>query len=160
MGSPGDPETPVPQVGRGPRPCPCGQEGQEAFLAHPSQAMARGSAPLSTLPCPHPRGSSSCPQPSWGQLPAPPEAVLHNLLPSPPKEPAEILLSPVLLHLGCKNRKNPTVLAGTSVASESIFPASAGKEKYKFKPPAEHREARRVRTGMHSPRRSTEPWNS
>lgn len=30
------------------------------------------------------------------------------------------------LHLSCKNRKNPTVLGGTSPASESIFPASAG----------------------------------
>lgn len=78
----------------------------------------------------------------------------------PPKEAAEILLSPALLHLSCKNRKNPTVLAGTSVASESIFPALAGKEKYKLKSPAEPGEALRVRTGMDSPGCSTEPWNS
>jgi len=48
-------------------------------------------------------------------------------LPSPPEEAAEILLSPVLLHLSRKNRKNPTVLARTPPASESIFPALAGK---------------------------------
>lgn len=56
-----------------------------------------------------------------GQLPDPQKVFFcSSRLPSPPKEAAEILLSPVLLHLSCKNRKNPTVLTGTSPASEPI----------------------------------------
>lgn len=130
------PETPHAPGGEGTQALSL-QAGQ-AFLAHPRQAMALGSAsPVPPLLSPSQREQlpPTARAGKRGQLPAPPGVALHNLLPSPPKEAAEILLSPVLLHLSCKNRKNPTVLAGTSVASESIFPAPAGKEKYKLKSP-------------------------
>lgn len=126
------------------------QAGQESSPAHPSWHMAHRSndLPVPTLglaapPCqgPHPKGLHPCggsrQQPACPQLGQESgvssqtleKRFCSSLLPPPPKEAAEILLSLVLLHLGCKNRKNPTMLTGTSPASESIFPASAGKKK-------------------------------
>lgn len=91
-----------------------------------------------------------------GQLPDPQKnsfaAACFLLL---PRRLRKSLLSPVLLHLSCKNRKNPTVLTGTSPANESIFPALAGKKKNKIKISSRAREAHRVRNGMRGPGRIT-----
>lgn len=128
--------TPPPWVGKGPVPRPCGQD--RSRLRH-IMLMAwdnDSSVPLGWQ-LPHARGCvpGLCPPMRlWpaagvptaragkrGQLPDPQKVCFcSSRLPSPPKEAAEILLSPVLLHLSCKNRKNPTVLTGTSPASESI----------------------------------------
>lgn len=59
------------------------------------------------------------------------------------------------LHLSCKNRKNPTVLAGTSPASESIFPASAGNKTINESLQQCRGEARRARHGMQGPEHIT-----
>lgn len=143
-------DPPTPQVGRGPAPHPRRQHGHiTASTCCPRcGAMTHLYPPLAWQPplCEGPRPKGLHPSGGSRQWPAYPQPgqesgvssqtlqkqFCSSLLPSPPKEAAEILLSPVLLHLSCKNRKNPTVLTETSPASESIFPASAGKKK-KFK---------------------------
>lgn len=113
---------PFPQAGQVPhRHIPaahcCLWHGAKPHLSPPWAVAASqgGAAPRWLSPGP---GVPTARAGKWGQLPDLRKQFWSSLLPPPPKEAAEILLSPVLLHLSCKNRKNPTALAGTSLASE------------------------------------------